>query len=73
VFLVEMTTKAGRICESFATYDEAKCRVAQFPEEDLIGMAFIFQDLPDGSQRLIRDDGKPLQWHRLPADPHPGV
>jgi hypothetical protein len=32
----------------------------------------IFQELPDGSQRLVREeDGKPLQWHRLEEDRPP--
>jgi hypothetical protein len=72
VFIVEMTTRTGKVCESFATYEEARRRVDLFPVESLIGIALIFQELPDGSQRLVRDDGKPLQWHRLPDDRPPG-
>ena len=34
----------------------------------MVGLALIFAELPDGSQRLLREDGKPLQWHRLPQD-----
>ncbi len=72
MFIVEMTTRTGKVCESYATYEEAKRRVEQFPAESLVGLALIFQELPDGSQRLLRDDLKPLQWHRLPEDPLPG-
>jgi hypothetical protein len=68
VFIVEMTTTAGRVCESFPTYEEALRRVELFPPDSLIGMPLIFQELADGSQRLVREDGKPLQWHRLPED-----
>jgi hypothetical protein len=66
VFIVEIPTKAGPVCESFATFAEAKHRVDGFPADGLAGMPLIFQELPDGSQRLVREDGKPLQWHRLP-------
>src|SRR3954467_1825856 len=67
-----MTTTAGKVCESHATYEEARRRVEQFPAEALVGIPFIFEELPDGSQRLVREDGKPLQWHRLPEDAPPG-
>jgi len=49
------------------TYADAVKRVEQLSGE-LIGLALIFEDLPDGSQRIVREDGKPLQWHRLPDD-----
>src|SRR5947209_3317389 len=68
VFIVEITTTTGSLCESYATFEEAKRRVEFFPAEGLIGAPLIFQALVDGSQRLVRDDGKPLQWHRLPED-----
>jgi hypothetical protein len=68
MFIVELTTKTGTVCESHATYEEAKRRVESFPAESLIGMPLLFEELPDGSQRLVREDGKPLQWHRLPDD-----
>ncbi len=78
MFIVEMMTTAGRVCESFATCEEARRRVEKVPAEALLGLPLIFQELPDGSQRLVRDDGKPLQWHRLfseaaagPAEPVP--
>lgn len=57
-------TTVGRISEIFATYEEALTRVEAIPEADLLGMPLIFQDLPDGSQRIVREDGKPLQAHR---------
>jgi hypothetical protein len=66
VFIIVLATTAGQVCESYATYAEAKRRVDQFPAESLVGVPFIFQELPDGSQRLVREDGKPLQWHRVP-------
>jgi hypothetical protein len=72
VFIVELTTTAGKVCESFTTYEEAKRRVDLFPVEGLVGLALIFEELVDGSQRLVREDGKPLQWHRLPHDAPPG-
>jgi hypothetical protein len=68
VFIVEISTKTGKVCERYPTYEEAKRRVDLFPSESLVGIPFIFQELADGSQRLVREDGKPLQWHRLPED-----
>lgn len=68
VFIVEFTTKTGKVCETYATYEEARLRVDCFPADGLASMPLIFQDLPDGSQRVVREDGKPLQWHRLAAD-----
>ena len=65
MFLVEITTKSGKICERFRSYARAKRRIEQVPQEDLIGIPLIYQELPDGSQRLVREDGKPLQCHRL--------
>jgi hypothetical protein len=72
VFIVEMTTTEGKVCERYATYEAALRRVELFPAESLVGMALIFAELPDGSQRLLREDGMPLQWHRLPMDAPPG-
>jgi hypothetical protein len=68
VFIVEIRTTTGNVCESYATFEEARRRVELFPAGALAGIPFIFEELPDGSQRLVRDDGKPLQWHRLPDD-----
>jgi hypothetical protein len=68
VFIVELNTTTGKLCESFASYEEAVCRVEQIPVEGLLGLPLIFEELPDGSQRLVREDGKPLQWHRLEED-----
>jgi len=64
MFLVELTTRQGRISERYETYEEARRRVEQFPADSIVGLAFIFQELPDGSERLVREDGKPLQFHR---------
>jgi hypothetical protein len=72
VFIVEMITKDGNLCEAYETFAEASRRVKLFPAESLVGVPFIFQELPDGSQRLVREDGKPLQIHRLPEDLPPG-
>ncbi|MBV9122765.1 MAG: hypothetical protein JO112_05375 [Planctomycetes bacterium] len=72
MYIVEITTREGQVCESFCTYEEARRRVELLPVENLISLPLIFEELPDGSQRLVREDGKPLQWHRLPEDPLPG-
>lgn len=63
-FLVDLTTRAGRVCERYETYEEARKRVDQFPPDSIVGLAYIFQELADGSERLVRDDGKALQYHR---------
>jgi hypothetical protein len=68
MFIVEITTKTGKICERFRSYPRARRRVEQVREEDVIGIPCIYQELPDGSQRLVREDGKPLQWHRIEED-----
>jgi hypothetical protein len=68
MFIVIMVTKEGKVAESYATYEEAARRVALFPAESLTGLPLIFRELPDGSQRLVREDGKPLQWHRVPEE-----
>lgn len=68
MFLVEITTRSGKISERFRSYARAKRRLEQVPPEELIGIPCIYQELPDGSQRLVREDGKPLQWHRLDDD-----
>ena len=72
MFIVELITTTGTVCESFATYEEARRRVDRFPANALVGLPLIFEELPDGSQRLVREDGKPLQWHRVPSDAPPG-
>ncbi len=74
MFIVELTTHEGKVRESFRTYEDARRRVDLYPAEALTGLPLIFAELPDGSQRLVRDDGKPLQWHRVPEeeDRHPG-
>src|SRR3954469_19182209 len=68
VYIVVALTTTGKVCESHATYEEARRRVEALPAECLLSAPLIFQELPDGSQRLVRDDGKPLQIHRLPFD-----
>jgi hypothetical protein len=68
MFIVLVTTKDGKIAESHPTYEDAVRRVQSFPSESLTGLPLIFQELPDGSQRLVREDGKPLQWHRVPEE-----
>jgi hypothetical protein len=64
VFIVEMNTREGRVTERYETYEEARRRVDQFSADSLVGVPFIFQELADGSERLVREDGKPLQFHR---------
>ena len=64
MFIVELTTREGRVSERYETYEEARRRLDQFPAESIVGLPFIFQQLADGSERLVREDGKPLQFHR---------
>jgi hypothetical protein len=65
LYIVELSTPAGKVCERYATYEAARRRVDQFPPGSVVGIPFIFMELADGSQRLVREDGKPLQWHRV--------
>jgi hypothetical protein len=67
-FIIEVTTTEGKICESFRSYARAQRRIDAIPAEKIIGLPLIFHVLPDGSQRLVREDGKPLQWHRYGDD-----
>jgi len=67
-FIVDVMTTEGRICERHRSYARARRRIDQLPAETIVGLPMIFQILPDGSQRLVREDGKPLQWHRLAED-----
>jgi hypothetical protein len=79
VFIVELATAEGRVTERFETYAEARRRVEEFPADVLASAPLIFEELVDSSQRLVRDDGKPLQFHRrfeeeeftAPAEPLP--
>jgi hypothetical protein len=66
VFIIELTTTTGKVCESYPTYEEARRRVESLPAECLVGLPLLFEELVDTSQRLVREDGKPLQWHRVP-------
>ena len=67
-YIIEVITTQGKICEQFRSYARAKRRIDGLPANVIIGVPLIFQVLPDGSQRLVREDGKPLQWHRLADD-----
>jgi hypothetical protein len=67
-FILEVMTTTGKICERFRSYARAQRRIDALPPESVIGMPLIFQILPDGSQRVVREDGKPLQWHRFADD-----
>ena len=64
-YIVEVATAEGPISERYDTYEEAVARIEGLPGEIVRGVPFIFHELPDGSQRLVRNDLKPLQWHRL--------
>ncbi len=64
-YIVEAVTTSGTILERYATHEEAQARVERIPAEILLSIPFIFRELPDDSVRLVREDGKPLQWHRL--------
>ena len=65
MFIVELMTRTGRVSEEYPTYEEARRRVEQIPAEALVGLPLIFQRLADGSERVVREDGKPLQFHRV--------
>jgi hypothetical protein len=65
-YIVEIPTRSGKICEVFPSYARAIRRINKVPDAELTGMPLIFKELTDGSQRIIREDEKPLQWHRLP-------
>jgi hypothetical protein len=67
-FIIEVTTTEGKICERFRSYARAKRRIDAIPDNVIIGTPLIFQILADGSQRVVREDGKPLQWHRIAED-----
>ena len=67
-YIVQLLTASGPLCERYATYEEAQHRIDLFPAEQLLTTPLIFRELADGSQRVVREDGKPLQMHRLPWD-----
>lgn len=71
MYIIEIVTPTEKICESFPTYEEARRRVEQFPADSLVSLPLIFKKLEDDSQRLVRDDEKPLHWHRLEQDELP--
>lgn len=64
VFLVEANTIHGPISEAYPRYEEALKRAEGLPSEELLSAVIIYQELADGSQRVVREDGKPLQAHR---------
>ncbi len=64
-FLLEFMTRDGKVSERYATYEEARRRLEQFPEGAVVGLPLIFRELADGSERVVRGDGKPLQFHRV--------
>jgi hypothetical protein len=63
-FIVDLITSEGRVCERYVTLAEARRRVEQFAADSVLSAPHIFEELADGSQRLVRDDGKPIQYHR---------
>jgi hypothetical protein len=67
-YILEAVTQSGKICETHPTYESAVQRIEQLAGEGFVEMPLLFKELADGSQRLVRMDGKPLQWHRLPDD-----
>ena len=73
MFIVEAVTRTGNVCERHATYEEARRRVDGLLAEGAIGLPCIYQELADGSQRLVREDGKPLQWHRMTEEIAPAA
>jgi hypothetical protein len=64
-FIIEVNTTSGKVSERFATYEQARERIERIPADTLVGLPLLFQELPDGSYRVVRDDGKPLQYHRV--------
>ncbi|MFO0969344.1 MAG: hypothetical protein U0793_27625 [Gemmataceae bacterium] len=67
-FIIELTTTQGKVTERYSSYERARERILEFPTDSVIGVPCIFQELPDGSFRVVREDGKPLQWHRIEDD-----
>jgi hypothetical protein len=68
IYILEAVTRVGKVCETHPTYEAAVQRIEQLATEGFVQMPLLFAELADGSQRLVRLDGKPLQWHRLPED-----
>jgi hypothetical protein len=73
VFIVEAITRTGKVCERYATHEEARRRVDALLAEGALGLPLIYQEFADGSQRLVREDGKPLQWHRITEEIAPAA
>ncbi len=68
MFLLEVRTWQGPISELFETYEEAARRLDSLPLDQIVSTPFIYQKLPDGSERVVREDQKPLQAHRIPEE-----
>src|SRR4051794_24239227 len=68
-YIIEVTTRTGKLSERFTTYEAALARIGEIPEESIVGLPLIFKELPDGSCRAVRLDEKPLQFHRLEDEP----
>src|SRR5262249_14992694 len=73
VVIVAAITRSGKVCERYATHEEAQRRVDGLLAEGVIGLPLLYQELADGSQRLVREDGKPLQWHRMTEEIAPAA
>ena len=67
-FILDLTTSDGRDCERFESYAAARRRLEQFNAESMVGLAFIFEEFADGSERVVLEDGRPLQLHRSPVE-----
>src|SRR5262245_5547519 len=70
-YIIVVATTQGPITERHPSYEQALRRINALPSEILLSAPLLFKELPDGSQRLVRTDGKPLQVHRLPDDEPP--
>lgn len=66
VFIVVIPAPTGAVTERFDTLEEARRRADAAPG------ALVFHELADGSERYVRDDGKPIQFHRTVAAERPG-
>src|SRR4051812_2984140 len=52
-YVIEVTTRASKICERFSSYEAAQARIAEIPAESIVGIPLIFKELPDGSCRAV--------------------
>ena len=44
MFIIELATTTGKVCEKYATYEEARRRVESFPVGSLVGLPLIFRE-----------------------------